>query len=246
VEIAAAGLTDRGSRRPRNEDALLVRPDVGLFAVADGMGGHAAGEVASRLAVATLEQTLAPRLAAGAPPPDRLRRTLAAAVHSANAAILQRAAANPTEFGMGTTLTALALLRRRGCLIAHAGDSRAYLLRAGTLRQLTEDHTWVREQVRAGLLTPALARRHPHANVITRALGTTPELAVDTCRETLAAGDVLLLCSDGLTLHLDDAELRGLLDRPLPVPRLADELVAAANRAGGLDNITAVVLRVEG
>jgi PPM family protein phosphatase len=246
VKITAAGLTDRGSRRPRNEDALLIRSDVGLFAVADGMGGHAAGEVASGLAVAMLEQTLAPLLAHGAPPPDRLRRALADAVHSANAAILQRAAANPAEFGMGTTFTALALFRRPGCVIAHAGDSRAYLLRAGELRQLTEDHTWVREQVRAGLLTPELARRHPHANVITRALGTAPELAVDTCREALAAGDVLLLCSDGLTLHLEDAELRGLLDRPLPVPRLADELVAAANRAGGLDNITAIVLRVEG
>jgi serine/threonine protein phosphatase PrpC len=242
VRFEAAATTDPGLRRPDNEDAYLLDTERGLFCVADGMGGHAAGEVASRLAVEALAREMA-RPDAGAPLDARLR----AAVAAANRAILEAAGRDPTLVGMGTTLTALALATDdRSFTIAHIGDSRAYLYRQGALTQLTADHTWVQQQVDAGLLTPEEARRHPLASMLTRALGISDDPEVDIIHGELEPGDLILLCSDGLTGMVDDAELAAILARDdLPLDGLARELTAAANRNGGMDNITAILIRAE-
>jgi serine/threonine protein phosphatase PrpC len=243
VEWDIAAVTDIGQRRQNNEDAFAVRQDLGCFLVADGMGGHAAGEVASRLATETVVDQLE---AAGLPlrEPEPTRRALIAAVRQANRAILDEAGRNSDLHGMGTTLTALALLAggHRACL-AHVGDSRAYRLRNGRLTQLTADHTWVREQVQLGRLTPAEARTHEAASVLTRALGTYPEPDPDVTATDILTGDTLLLCSDGLTTVLDDGAIAAILAQPAPTATLAAQLVAAANLAGGPDNITVIVLR---
>jgi PPM family protein phosphatase len=238
------GLTDTGRVRPGNEDALLLRPDTGIYAVADGMGGHAAGEVASRLAVDMLAEAFdhaSPRLGARA-----MLRTLLTSFAAANEAILAHAAANPACAGMGTTLTALAPLPAAAlCVVAHVGDSRCYRLRAGELSQLTHDHTWVQRQVDEGMLTAAQARHHPLASLLSRVLGTPAVGPADTHICDVAAHDLFLLCSDGLTGMLDDGELHALLDRPLPLDVRAHELVAAANQRGGRDNITVLLLAVD-
>ncbi|HEX6939121.1 MAG TPA: Stp1/IreP family PP2C-type Ser/Thr phosphatase [Longimicrobiales bacterium] len=237
---SASGITDRGLRRASNEDVYRIREDVGLFLVADGMGGHAAGEVASAMAAQIVEQEVVRALDTGA-----AGAILRAAVEHAHRAILARAATDPDTAGMGTTLTA-ALLRpaERTLHIAHVGDSRAYRLRDGVLTRLTTDHTWVQRLVDSGRLTAAEARVHPLASVLTRALGgPAEEFDVDILAEDLAAGDLILLCTDGLTAALDDADLRAILDRPLPLETLAAQLVEAANLHGGPDNITAVLIR---
>jgi serine/threonine protein phosphatase PrpC len=240
VRFEAAAATDRGLRRPENEDAYLVDTTRGLFCVADGMGGHAAGEVASRMAVEALAREMA-RPDAGAPLDARLR----AAVVAANRAILEAADRDPALAGMGTTLTALALAQdNRSFTIAHVGDSRAYLYRQGELSQLTADHTWVQQQVDAGLLTPQEARGHPLGSMLTRAVGISEDPEVDIVRGDLEPGDLILLCSDGLTGMVDDDELAGILARDdLPLDDLARELATAANRNGGVDNITAILIR---
>jgi protein phosphatase len=238
----SAGMTDRGRRRARNEDALLLQPHARIYGVADGMGGHAAGNVASRIAIDVLAGAFArapsPRIRAAT-----LARRLLAVFDDANHAILEHAAAHRECAGMGTTLTALAPLAGTGqCVIAHIGDSRAYRLRDGGLTQLTRDHTWVQQQVDAGMLTAAEARHHPLASVLSRVLGTAAVGPADTLVVEAAPGDLFLLCSDGLTTMLDDPDVRLLLDRTLPLEQRARELIDAANLRGGLDNITVVLL----
>jgi protein phosphatase len=241
----AYGLTDRGLHRWRNEDALLLAPARRLFAVADGLGGHAAGDVASRVAVASLAASF-PR-----PPSWRigartLGRRLEAAFHTAHKAILDHAAADPACAGMGTTLTALApLAAAPACVIAHIGDSRAYRLRGAELRQLTRDHTRVRHLVDAGMLTPRQARHHARASVLTRALGMDSTPQVDTFAMDAAPGDIFLLCSDGLTTMLEDADIARLLATDAPLEARCKALVAEANRRGGTDNITVVLATAE-
>jgi PPM family protein phosphatase len=237
-------LTDRGLIRERNEDAFLLRPEARIYAVADGMGGHAAGETASRLAVETLaaafDRAPSPRIRSYA-----LSKRLISTFADANRVILEHAARHRGCSGMGTTLTAIAPLRAAPqCVIAHIGDSRAYRLRRGELRQITTDHTWVQQQVDAGMLTPLQARHHPHASLLNRVLGTPAEGPADTIVVDTAAGDLFLLCSDGLTGMLDDSDVRELLDRELPLERLARDLVDAANARGGRDNITVLLLEV--
>lgn len=239
----AFGRTDRGRVRELNEDAYLVRPDLGVFAVADGLGGHAAGELASRIAVDCIERGMgdvAPEL----PAAERGAR-LRDAVRAASREILTHAARDPESAGMGTTVTAVAFSTAEpACAFAHVGDSRAYLLSPdGRLRQLTTDHTWVQQQIDAGYLTPRQARSHPYANVLYRALGAEFDVAVDTFRVELAPGDLLLLCSDGLTGMLSDDELRAILDPAGDLEALAQGLIDAANRRGGLDNTTVVLIR---
>ncbi len=203
------------------------------------MGGHAAGEVASRLAVEVLAREMA-RPDVDAALDARLR----AAVATANRAILEAAERDPALAGMGTTLTALALARDDGGFtIAHVGDSRAYLFRHGELDQLTADHTWVQQQVDAGMLTPEEARGHPLSSVLTRAVGIAADPEVDIIRGDLEPGDLILLCSDGLTGMVDDDELAYILASDLPLDRAARELADAANRNGGADNITAILIR---
>jgi PPM family protein phosphatase len=239
----SCALTDRGRVRRRNEDAYLVLPESRLYAVADGMGGHAAGDVASRTAVNVLAESFARvpsrRIMHGA-----MTRRLLDAFAAANAAILSHALTQPQCAGMGTTLTAVAPLDAAAqCVVAHVGDSRLYRLRAGELHQVTRDHTWVQQQVEAGILTPAEARHHPLSSLLNRVLGTQEVGPADSMVFDTLPGDLLLLCSDGLTGMIDDAELATLLQRPLPLEQHARELVEAANAGGGTDNITVLLLR---
>ncbi|MBI2940725.1 MAG: Stp1/IreP family PP2C-type Ser/Thr phosphatase [Chloroflexi bacterium] len=232
--------TDVGQVRELNEDAIFAGPvgaaETLLAAVADGMGGHAAGEVASRLAIETLVDTVERQSARR--PGERLRQ----AVLAANRAVWERSAQVAVERGMGTTLTA-ALFVGAQLEIGHVGDSRAYLFRAGTLRQLTQDHSWVAERVSEGHLTPEEARVHPYRHVITRVLGGDPRVEVDQVSLALQHGDVALLCSDGLTADVDDQMLAARLAAGLPAGETARALVALANARGGVDNISVIVVR---
>jgi serine/threonine protein phosphatase PrpC len=225
---AAAACTDVGRLRQSNEDALVLSDPV--FAVADGMGGARAGEVASAMAVAALHG-----LDGG---PDELVRAL----EGVNARIHQAARDDASLAGMGTTLTA-AVVHGDEVAIAHVGDSRAYLWRDGRLRQVTDDHSLVAELIRRGALTPAEAERHPQRSVITRALGAEAGVEVDLVRLAPESGDVLLLCSDGLTGMVGDDEIGRILGAGGPLERTAQLLVQAANGAGGEDNVTAVLVR---
>ena len=230
MKVLAGFATDIGRVRQGNEDCYLVESP--LFAVADGMGGHRGGEVASHLALDTVE---AMHL--------KGEGTLADQVREANRAVFQRSGEDRNVAGMGTTLTA-ALVQGDGLHLAHVGDSRAYLLRAGSLRQLTEDHTLVNRMVKAGEITRAEAEVHPHRNVVTRALGTEPDIAVDEQSVALLESDRILLCSDGLTGMVTEGQIQAILETTDEPQQAADRLIRAANRAGGIDNITAVVLDV--
>ena len=255
IPLTWAVRTDAGLRRSSNEDSFSSRPDLGLFIVADGMGGHVAGEVASRVAVesiaAFIEET------AGA---DRNRtwpfpfepdlsfeaNRLKAAFRLANRRIAAEIADSQDLRGMATTASALLRGPENAC-VAHIGDSRVYVLRAdGTLKQLTEDHSWVEEQVRAGTLTPSAARQHPWRNVVTRALSGGEDPEVDVVEITPKPGERYLLCSDGLFGVVPDEQIAELLgDREAPLEDICGRLIDAANAAGGPDNITAMILQVD-
>ena len=230
MRIATGVSTDIGRVREGNEDSYLVEPP--LFAVADGMGGHRGGEVASQLALETVERLFLEG-----------RGTLSEQIREANRAVFSRSSEDRKVTGMGTTLTAT-MIDEGVAHVAHVGDSRAYLLRAGAFRQLTEDHTLVGRMVRAGEITPAEADVHPHRNVVTRALGQEADLEVDEVDLGLLDGDRLLLCSDGLTNMVAEEQIQAILTSTADPQEAADRLVRAANRAGGLDNITVLVLDV--
>jgi protein phosphatase len=225
--------TDTGRQRRENEDSAFVHAPV--FVVADGMGGAQAGEVASRIATETFEQGLP---GSGAPE-DRL----AELVRDANQRIYDRSRAEHGRAGMGTTLTA-AYLADGHLAIAHVGDSRAYLFRDGELTRLTQDHSLVDELVRQGKLTEAQAAEHPQRSIITRALGPEPEVEVDTFSYPMHAGDVLLLCSDGLTSMVAEDRVAQILRSASTLEEAADRLIDEANDAGGRDNITVVLSRL--
>ena len=226
--------TDVGSVREQNEDSLIVRPP--LFVVADGMGGHAAGEVASEIAVSTIGE-LAPDHADA----EALGRT----VEEANRDIINAAIAGQGREGMGTTVTA-AILERNRLVIAQVGDSRAYLLHNGELTQLTRDHSLMANMIEAGQITPEEARFHPNRSVITRALGNDPDTVPDLYEINVEDGDRLLLCSDGLYSMLDDSEIAAVMRRISDPQRCATMLVNGAIAAGGHDNITVIVADAEG
>ena len=229
-----ASVTDPGRRRRRNEDAYVVRPP--LFAVADGMGGARAGEIASRLAAEALRE--------GAAPGNGGEEQVGALIQAANQRIFERSSADETASGMGTTIT-VALVEDGIVRIGHVGDSRAYLIRGAKLEQLTEDHSLVAELLRSGKLSPEEAETHPQRSVITRALGTDPDVDADTFSVEAHEGDVFLLCSDGLTTMVDDEEiLRTIEASSDDLERAARELVALANRGGGEDNITVVFFTI--
>lgn len=232
MRLRAGVASDRGLVRPANEDSFFLRP--GLYAVSDGMGGARAGEVASQMACFGLM---------GIDPVSAGPAELSGVVVSINRAITGRSAADNALMGMGTTLTA-ALIRDGRLILAHVGDSRAYLLRQGGLTQLTEDHSWVGEMVRRGELTPAQAAVHPHRSVITRALGTEAEVVPDVSETPVAPGDRLLLCSDGLSGMVTDEAIAGVLRSGGEPQGVAEELVRAALAGGGEDNITVVVVDV--
>src|SRR3989440_43722 len=242
--------TDVGKKRPHNEDAYLVDEALGLYAVADGMGGHAAGEIASAAAVKSLRDALAgekPVLDAFARAPSPEARESAAqamerAVQRACADVYAVSLTDPGKRGMGTTLVAL-LVCGRNAVIAHVGDSRAYLFRKNRAHQLTEDHTLVQEQLKRGLITKAELTTAENRNVITRAVGIQPSVAVDTLVTDLLPGDVYVLCSDGLHGYLGDDELPSLLGQEKQ--RLGDLLIDLAPPRGGQDNVTAVAPAVD-
>jgi PPM family protein phosphatase len=237
LNLEAGGRTDVGQVRPQNEDAFGCCVEAGVFAVCDGMGGAAAGEVASRIAV----DTLIDRLCAVESLENR-RKVLEEAIATANQRVHTRAEADVALHGMGTTLVALAIAGNRA-LIGNVGDSRCYLFRRGQLSRLTHDHSLVDEQVRLGQLTPDEAERSPLRNVITRAIGTQSSVAPDIGELPLERGDLLLLCSDGLTKELHDEQIAALLGEAGDPDALCASLIEAAKAAGGHDNVTAVVVR---
>jgi len=228
VKIEVGSATDSGRVRERNEDSMLVDPPV--YVVADGMGGHRGGNVASQIAVETIE-----RLGGEG------RGSLADHVRDANRAVWERSVEDQRLSGMGTTVTAIRI-DDDSIALAHVGDSRAYLLRDGLLRQLTTDHTLVARMVQSGEITEEEAEVHPHRNVMTRALGTDEQVEVDEDSIALLDGDRLLLCSDGLTGMVTEDQIQAILENSDQPQQAADRLVKAANRAGGIDNITVVVL----
>ena len=232
----SAGRSDAGRVRRRNEDSFVLDPP--LFAVADGMGGAQAGEVASRLAAAAFREF---HEADGLDPRERVQ----AIIREANRRIYERARQDAEASGMGTTVTA-ALLATSGVTIGHVGDSRAYRIRDGRLEQLTDDHSLVADLMRSGRLTPEEAEAHPQRSVITRALGTDADVDVDTLVVEASAGDLFLLCSDGLTTMVTDEEILRTIESAPSLDEAARELVRAANRGGGEDNVTVVLFRVEG
>jgi protein phosphatase len=241
VHITCAGRTDVGVIRSGNEDNYLMIPDRGIFVVADGMGGHAAGEVASEMAVRFIARELGSlRGMSDEDVAERMR----GAIRAANGAIFQRTLTEHDKRGMGTTATALALYEAR-FLIGQVGDSRAYMLRDGKLSQLTKDHSYVQEQVDAGYLTPEQARTHPYSNVITRCVGANADVMPDIYVGSVKPTDLFLLASDGLTGMLEDYQMGEILTASAMPQQMVDGLIAEANRHGGLDNITAIVVRVD-
>jgi protein phosphatase len=248
--LESHGLTDRGQLREHNEDSFVVEPVAGLFVVCDGMGGHAGGEVASQIATETIQDFISNhrdddwpfgREEDSSEAADLLRN----AALLANRRITERIQAEPWLARMGTTMVSALVEADGRCHLANVGDSRAYLWRGGSLQQLTNDHSWVNEQVLRGLLSRTEAETHPLKNVITRALGARDTLPVDIIESRLEPGDRLLLCSDGLTGMVDDEEITRILGQSgRPGEEVCRQLVDAANRAGGEDNITVVLVTV--
>jgi protein phosphatase len=238
----AAAVSDRGRKRPSNEDAYGFSIEAGVYLVCDGMGGAAAGEVASTIAVDEVLRLLTHRNEAQ---DTQLPDAAQSAICEANEAIFSRAQRNHRLNGMGTTLVALATREER-VWVLNVGDSRCYRHRKGKLEQLSRDHSLVEEQVRLGRMTPREALHSPLKNVITRALGTQSHVTPDVFEFEAEPGDIFLLCSDGLTRELTDPVIQDLLSRDLPLETQSTQLVEAAKKAGGHDNITCLLVRAEG
>lgn len=240
LPITAFGKSDVGLKRSNNEDAFAINLEKGLFVLADGMGGEAAGEVASQLFIETAlevfsrgesfseQETLA-----------RVQKTF----QRSNERILNHVEQNPEHHGMGCTAELIAFYNQ-DFVLGHVGDSRTYLFRKGHLRQLTKDHSFIQNQIEQGLIAPEDARRHSLKNVILRAVGTEETIAVDLIRGRSLPGDIFLLCSDGLTDMVEDESMQSVLLSPFPLDRKVDTLIELAKSAGGKDNITVVLCEV--
>jgi len=252
MSFRAFGLTDIGRKRKHNEDSFVIDLSEGLFVVADGMGGHAAGEVAARIAVETIEEFIIDTS-------QKMESTwpfqynhqwrfnsnrLAVAVEKANERVISAVAKQPSLKGMGTTLVG-GILNGTGMSLAHVGDSRAYRRRRGELRRLTDDHSWVHEQIVTGILTEEEAKSHPLKNVVTRALGGGPTVLPELQELDLQPGDQYLFCSDGLTTMLGDDEIDLVIGRGGDPEATCRDLIERANEKGGLDNITAIIVEVD-
>lgn len=234
--LKAAAATDVGLRRKGNEDRYALSPELGFYLVADGMGGHTAGQVASELAADASVRALEALQGAASSLSERLR----AAVTSANRTIFQTAQQQPEYAGMGTTVVAILSDGNRAAL-AHVGDSRAYLVRSGRIRQLTDDHSIVGELLRRNEISETAAREHPHRHVLTRALGVRETVEPDLAEITPQSGDLFVLCSDGLTGHVQDEEICKLVTDSDDQQESCAKLIDLANQRGGLDNITVVI-----
>jgi len=253
LSVTSAALTDSGLRREGNEDSFCSRPDIGLYLVADGMGGHAAGEVASKLAVEVIEAFINDTKDADVnrtwpfpydPALSLDGNRMKAAFRLANRRLAAAMDADDSLRGMATTAVGL-LLGTSAPVVAHVGDSRMYMFRAGKLKQVTQDHSWVGEQVRAGMLSDADARRHPWRNVVTRAIAGGDDPEVEIADLTLAKADRLLLCSDGLCAVVPPEGIEAIFKKALTLEATCKALIDAANAGGGPDNITVVMLSVD-
>ena len=252
LRLSLAGMTDTGQVRKLNEDNMLVSDAMPLCAVADGMGGHAAGEVASQIAVETVEEHFASAQRDAAPTwpyrpqfTDIIAARMAVAVKLANSRIFEESVADANKKGMGCTID-VAFFNRGHCIIGHVGDSRVYRYRGGRLDQLTIDHSLLNDYKQARDMSPEEIEAFPHKNVVVRALGLAENVSVDIVVDVYAPGDLYLLCSDGLTDMIQDKNIADLIARyPGDLDTLASQLVAAANEAGGKDNISAVLARIE-
>jgi PPM family protein phosphatase len=241
LRYSAAATTDRGRKRTSNEDAFGYSVEHGVFIVCDGMGGAAAGEIASSLAVDEVLRLVTERREANS---DAVPEIVAAAVDSANEAIHSRAQRNTKLSGMGTTLVGI-LAEESRLWIVNVGDSRCYRLHAKKLEQCTQDHSLVEEQIRLGRMTRAEGSRSPLRNVITRALGTQNQVTPDLIEVPAEAGDLFLLCSDGLCREIPDEKIESVLSSSLALEQMCTRLVQAANKAGGHDNITCLLVKVD-
>lgn len=251
LRVKACGLSDVGLTRVHNEDYFEIDPEHRLYIVADGMGGHSHGEVAAQLAVNSIRDFIHKTADKDTTWPfgmdNRLERhtnLLKMAIRIAHDSVLRAISKDGSLYGMGTTVVGI-LLGGNVAAVAHVGDSRAYRLRNGRLDQLTQDHTWVNEQVVAGFLSREQARSHPLKNVVTRALGGESDVLVDVREIEVRAGDVYLLCSDGLTGMLSDADIRDRLSLNGSLHEICRKLVNDSNARGGIDNVTVVVLAIE-
>ena len=251
LRIQARGITDVGQRRDHNEDAYLVDEGLGLFVVADGMGGHAGGGTASKLAVETIQKAVAharaqepERFGAGGADDTRVPDLLRQAVEEACAVIFRTAQGEPELAGMGTTVTAVLVDGGTG-FVAHVGDSRCYLLRDGRIYQVSEDHSLVNEQLKAGAISADEARTSRFKNIITRSVGFEQQVVVDLMGLDLEAGDALVVCCDGLSNLVDDPEILSIVQES-PIDLAPGRLVALANDRGGDDNITVIVVQAAG
>ena len=247
MKIHFFGMTDVGKKREKNEDSLLVNGNIGLFMVADGMGGHLGGEFASRIAVKTVEETIRQTLE----DPEATISTdvifdrgdpgevLKYAIRTASQRIFEEASRNSNLRGMGTTAVSLLVRENKG-YIAHVGDSRAYLVRKSGIQQLTADHSLVAEQLRAGFITEEELKHHKFKNIITRSVGFQNDVEIDLLVRDLEVGDHFLLCSDGLTNLVEDLDLHKLVTKNQP-KEACQKLIELANKKGGDDNVTVVI-----
>jgi protein phosphatase len=250
MNVKAIGLTHVGRQRQHNEDSFLVSDEARLYLVADGMGGHAAGEIASKIAVDSISEFIVHTKEDDGTWPHaydehygRATNRLMAALRLANTRVLEAMRKDARLRGMGTTIVA-ALADDGKMSVAHVGDSRAYLVRNGEMMRLTNDHSWVFEQVQAGMLTEAEAEKHPLRNVITRALGGALSVTPDASEVEAQSGDVYLLCSDGLTgMVPEDEILRVVSENSSDLERACQKLIDMANERGGLDNVTAILVK---
>ena len=254
MKFKAYGLSDLGRVRKLNEDSFLVSDDLKLYLVADGMGGHAAGDVASSKSIELIktfiERTakdnditwpfeMNPELAPEA-------NKLIAAVQIANKEIYRMSSTNPELKGMGTTIAGLFIAESKGYIV-HVGDSRVYLMRNERLKQITEDHSWVNEQLKENVITEDEAKQHRWKNVITRALGSEIEVNVDLQEENIVSGDIFLICSDGLSGMVERETMENIIKKHIDnLPEAAEEMIDYANKAGGVDNITVILIKAQG
>ena len=253
MQLSWAVRTDPGLRRSSNEDSYCTRADLGLYVVADGMGGHAAGEVASRVAVETIQTFIAETAGADKnrtwpfpfePEISLEANRLKAAFKLANRQLANAMADSADLRGMATTASAVLAGKSSAC-VGHVGDSRVYALRDGQLTQITDDHSWVEEQVRAGTMSASAARQHPWRNVVTRALSGGSDPEIDTVELSPKPGERFLLCSDGLSGVVPHQTIAAILGGEHDLDAICERLIAAANEGGGPDNITVLVLQVD-
>jgi len=250
MRITSYGQSDIGKKRKNNEDSFLIDHDISLYIVCDGMGGHAGGEQASSTAVETIGDVLktlssSRNLTFSSSEKDlpEAVNMLKYAIKKASNQIYEKSKNDPILKGMGTTCTAL-WIRNNHVHIAHVGDSRAYLVRGGTIQQVTEDHSWVREQVKAGLLSPEEAKLHSYKNIITRSVGFEEDVKIDTFTKDIQPGDTYVLCSDGMSNNVKDEDILKIITTS-PVKEACLRLLSSAIDKGGDDNITAIVVAIE-